>query len=258
MRFVVAIKQVPDTENMAMNDDGTVDRTGVRPVMDPYSEYALRRILESKRDGDTVSVVTMGPPQAESVLRRCVALGADSACLLSDPAFAGADVWATARVLASYMQKFECGYDCMVFGRMSSDGETGQLPFEVAGLLDVEQHAYVTDLRRDGDSMISVQDYGDVVRECSVGAGAVIAFAGVDPNGTFMDVPGFLASLESDIVTRNRVDLGLGLYSVGSKGSPTSIRRIGTVGSTRRNRKVLIKDPRRAADLVLGELEAME
>ena len=83
-------------------------------------------------------------------------------------------------------------------------------------------------------------------------------FAGVDPNGTFMDVPGFLASLESDIVTRNRVDLGLGLYSVGSKGSPTSIRRIGTVGSTRRNRKVLIKDPRRAADLVLGELEAME
>lgn len=258
MKFIVAIKQVPDTENMAMNEDGTVDRTGVRPVMDPYSEYALRRILELKEADDTVTVVTMGPPQAESTLRRCLAIGADSACLLTDQSFAGADVWATARVLASYIQRFECDYDLLVFGRMSSDGETGQLPFEVAGLLDVEQHAYVTELRRDGDSVVSAQDYGDVVRECKVKQGSVIAFGGVDPNGTFMDIPGFLSSLKAEVTVRNRVDLGLGLYSVGAKGSPTSIKGIGTVGSTKRNRKVLIKDAHRAADLILGELEAME
>lgn len=257
MRFVVAIKQVPDTENMAMNEDGTVDRTGVRPVMDPYSEYALRSILELRCEGDHVSVVSMGPPQAEATLRRCMALGADSACLLSDQAFAGADVWATARVLASYIQKFECDYDCLVFGRMSSDGETGQLPFEVAGLMDVEQHAYVTVLKREGESISCLQDYEDLVRECAVSKGSVISFAGVDPNGTFMDVPGFISSLKSEVMVKNRVDLGLGLYSVGTKGSPTSIKGISTVGSTRRNRKVLMRDPHKAAELVIGELEAM-
>lgn len=256
MRFVVAIKQVPDIENMAMNEDGTVDRTGVHPVMDPYSEYALRKILELRREGDHVSVVSMGPPQAETTLRRCLALGADSACLLSDQSFAGADVWATARVMASYIQRFECDYDCLVFGRISSDGETGQLPFEVAGLMDVEQHAYVTELRREDESLSCLQDYEDLVRECGVPKGSVIAFSGVDPNGTFMDVPGFLSSLKSEVVTKNRIDLGLGMYSVGAKGSPTSIKGISTMGSTRRNRKVLMKDPYKAADLVIDELEA--
>ena len=153
------------------------------------------------------------------------------------------------------MVKFECDFDILVFGRQAIDGDTGQVPYEVAQMLDVQQFAYTESLSSDGDSIIAVQDYGDMRRTAKVPLGSVVAFGGVDPNGRLPSITGYLSAKGKEIVHVDRVALGLGLYSVGLKGSMTHIIRTETVKSTRRNRKVEIKDPARAASLIMGEVE---
>ena len=256
MRYVVAVKQVPDSGLVEVNGDGSLRRAGVPAVLNPYCEYALGRILDSRLPGDEVTVVTMGPPQASAVLRRCMELGADSAYLVSDPALAGSDTWATARALTAFIQRHIPDADLLVFGRQTVDGDTGQVPYEVAQLLGVQQFAYVTELELSGDGITAVQDYGDMRRRCTVPRGSVVAFSGVDPRGRFASVSGRLAAAGRGIVTVDRVALGLGLYSVGTKGSPTVIEATRRVESTRRNRKVVIRDPATAAGLILGEAGA--
>lgn len=255
MKYVVAVKQVPDTALVSVDEDGSLVRDGVPSILNPYCEYALGKVLDMRKEGDTVDVFTMGPPQAESALRRCLELGADRAFLLTDRAFAGADTWATARAISSFMVKFECDFDILVFGRQAIDGDTGQVPYEVAQMLDVQQFAYTESLSSDGDSIIAVQDYGDMRRTAKVPLGSVVAFGGVDPNGRLPSITGYLSAKGKEIVRVDRVALGLGLYSVGLKGSMTHIISTEAVKSTRRNRKVEIKDPARAASLIMGEVE---
>ena len=119
LRFAVAVKQVPDTMEMSVDENGSLVRAGVPTILNPYDEYALARVLEMKEEGDEVVVFTMGPPQAESALRKCLELGADKAYLLTDRTFAGADVWATARTLTAFILKFIPDADLYVFGRQA-------------------------------------------------------------------------------------------------------------------------------------------
>ena len=257
MKYLVAVKQVPDTAKVTVDSDGILVRAGVPSILNPYCEYALGRILDMKGEDDTVEVFTMGPPQAESALRRCLELGADKAYLLTDRTFAGADTWATARAIVAFITRFACDADLMVFGRQAIDGDTGQVPFEVAQMLDVQQFAYTESLEPSDDGFIAVQDYGDVRRTAKVPLGSVVSFGGVDPNGRLPTITGYLRASSMKIETVDRVALGLGAYSVGLKGSLTRIIRTDTVKSTRRNRKVEVKDPARAASLVMGEVEAL-
>ena len=141
--------------------------------------------------------------------------------------------------------------------RQAIDGDTGQVPFEVAQMLDVQQFAYTESLEPSDDGFIAVQDYGDVRRTAKVPLGSVVSFGGVDPNGRLPTITGYLRASSIEIETVDRVALGLGAYSVGLKGSLTRIVRTDTVKSTRRNRKVEVKDPARAASLVMGEVEAL-
>ncbi|MBR6037488.1 MAG: hypothetical protein IKP53_01810, partial [Candidatus Methanomethylophilaceae archaeon] len=155
----MAVKQVPDASEVSVDANGSLVRLGVPAILDPFSEYALRRIIAMKEEGDEVSVFAMGPPQASEALRRCLCLGADKAFLLSDPSFAGADTWATARTLAAFVGRYMSDVDLIAFGRQASDGETGQVPYETAQLISARQFAYVTDLRRSNRGFEAVQDY---------------------------------------------------------------------------------------------------
>ncbi|MBR4503898.1 MAG: electron transfer flavoprotein subunit beta/FixA family protein [Candidatus Methanomethylophilaceae archaeon] len=254
MRYAVAIKQVPDTSEVTVNEEGNLVRTGVPSILDPYCEYALRKIAAMKKEGDEITVFTMGPPQASEALRRCLCLGADKAFLLSDPGFAGADVWATSRTLAAFIQKYACDSDLFVFGARSADGETGQVPFETAQLLSAQQFAYVADLTLEGDSFVCTQNYGGSLRECRVPKGSVVSFGGVDPCGTLMSISDRISGQRKTIETLGRVDLGLGLYSVGLKGSRTKIVSTDSSVIRRKNRKAVISSPERAAELIMGEM----
>ncbi len=255
MKYLVAVKQVPSTDDVQIDENGSLRREGVPSVLNPYDELALRSVLEMEQDGDSVSVVTMGPPQAESALRRCLELGADEAFLITSRDFAGADTWATSRVLAAFISRFACDADLIVFGRQATDGDTGQVPYQTAGMLDVQQFAYVTDLKAVEDGFEAVQDYSDNIRAVKVPRGSVVAFANADPNGTFPTVSGWLSARGKEITTVDRVALGLGLYSVGLKGSKTKIVSTERISTARRNRKVEINDPAYAAEFIIGQLE---
>ena len=254
MKYLVAVKQVPSTDDVQIDENGSLRREGVPSVLNPYDELALRSVLGMKQDGDSVSVVTMGPPQAESALRRCLELGADEAFLITSRDFAGADTWATSRVLAAFISRFACDADLIVFGRQATDGDTGQVPYQTAGMLDVQQFAYVTGLKAVEDGFEAVQDYTDSIRTVKVPRGSVVAFANADPNGTFPTVSGWLSARGKEITTVDRVALGLGLYSVGLKGSKTKIVSTERISTARRNRKVEINDPAYAAEFIIGQL----
>ena len=253
MRFVVAVKQVPDTMDVRTGDDGSIRRADAPAIMDPYSENALMRILSIAGDGDEVIAVSMGPPHAEEVLRRCIGLGADKAYLLTDQDFAGSDTWATSRVLAAFIEKFVPDADVYAFGRQAVDGDTGQVPSEVACLLGAQQFCYTTELAREGRNLSVKQDYGTFERECILPAGSVVSFAEADACGTLMSVEGYIRGAKTEIVKLGRVDLGLGLYSVGIKGSLTKIESSRTVKDGRRNMKIEITDPKLAAEFIIKE-----
>lgn len=139
MRIAVCIKQVPAMSDLRFDPaTKTLQREGVRTEVSAFDVRAVLKAVELKAAvGGEVTVLTMGPPQARDALLECLALGADRAVHLSDPAFAGADTLATARALAAALRR--APFDLILCGRNSVDAETGQVGPEIAELLDLPQ-----------------------------------------------------------------------------------------------------------------------
>ena len=132
MNIVVCIKQVPDTTEIKLDPvKGTLIRDGVPSIMNPDDKGGLEFALQLKDQyGAHVTVITMGPPQADAILREAFAMGADRAILLTDRAFAGADTLATSHALSAALKKLE--YDLIIAGRQAIDGDTAQVGPETA------------------------------------------------------------------------------------------------------------------------------
>lgn len=136
MDILVCIKQVPDTTEVRLRADFTLERDFVAQVMNPADESALEWALRVReQSGGTVTVLSMGPPRAENMLREALARGADRAVLLTDRRFAGADTLVTARCLKSAAE-FLAPVDVIACGRRAVDGETGQVGPMLASMLD--------------------------------------------------------------------------------------------------------------------------
>lgn len=252
MHYVVFVKQVPDTSQISVDENGNLLRAGVPSVLDPYSEHALELALRIKSEADKITAVTMGPGQAESALRRCLEIGADEAYLLSDRAFAGADVFATARTLSAFVRLYVPDCDLLFFGKQSMDGSTGQTPAEVAEMLGVEQFYYVTSVEFYEDGFKVVQDYGDEIRTCRVPKGSVISVSEGDVNRRLPSISRYLETSRKEITILDRIALGLGNYSVGTKGSPTSIVRTEAVRALRSGKVIDGSDSVKAAEHIRG------
>jgi electron transfer flavoprotein beta subunit len=138
------LKQVPREPVFKRTGDSfQLDRERVEGILNPYDRYALEAARTLKAEaGGCVVAVTMGPPAAEEVLREAMALGADRAILLTDPAFAGADTLATAHTLAAAVRKLE-RFDLILCGARTLDSDTGQVGPQLAELLDLPMAAYV-------------------------------------------------------------------------------------------------------------------
>lgn len=137
LNILVCVKQVPDTTEVRMNDQMTLEREFVAQIINPADESALERALQLRdRYGGTVTVVTMGPARAEGSLREALSRGADEAVLLTDPRFAGADTLVTAECLARTV-RYLGGFDLILCGRRAVDGETGQVGPMLASYLDI-------------------------------------------------------------------------------------------------------------------------
>ncbi|MBE6537577.1 MAG: electron transfer flavoprotein subunit beta/FixA family protein [Ruminococcaceae bacterium] len=138
MKILVCIKQVPGSSNVEVDPvTGVLKRSGIQSKMNPYDLYAIETALTlTEKYGGDVECITMGPPQAKSVVIEAVCMGAKSGTVLSDRKFAGADVLATAYTLSQGIRK--CGeFDMILCGKQTTDGDTAQVGAEVAEYLGI-------------------------------------------------------------------------------------------------------------------------
>ena len=161
MKIVVCIKQVPDTTEIRLDPvTGTLIRDGVPSIMNPDDKAGLEMALELKDQyGAHVTVITMGPPQADDILREAFAMGADRAIHLSDRKFAGADTLATSNAIAGALRMLE--FDLVITGRQAIDGDTAQVGPQVAEKLGLTQITYAEEILEVGDSKIKVKRHID-------------------------------------------------------------------------------------------------
>ena len=167
MNIIVLIKQVPEIEKVRFNyETGRLDRSSAGVIINPFDLNALEAAVQIKEKvGGFITAISMGPMQAEEALRDALTRGADKAILLSDERFAGADTLATAYTLAAAIKKLG-GFDLIICGEKTIDGDTAQVGPEVAEFLDIPHVAYVEEMQ---------QVYGDKIvvkammeRECYI------------------------------------------------------------------------------------------
>ena len=142
MNIVVCIKQVPDTKGgVKFNPDGTLDRASMLAIMNPDDKAGLEAALRLKdATGAKVTVVTMGLPKADDMLREALAMGADEAVLITDRRLGGADTWATSSTIAAGLKKLD--YDLIITGRQAIDGDTAQVGPQIAEHLGIPVISY--------------------------------------------------------------------------------------------------------------------
>lgn len=147
MKVVALVKHVPDTAQISSVMDGLKLMAEGPRIINPWDEYAVEECLKLREaHGGQVTLLSMGPAQATEALKQGLAMGADQAVLLSDPAFEGGDTLATARVMAAALDKID-EWDIVIAGRSALDGDTAQTAIQVAALLDVPQLTYVAHIR---------------------------------------------------------------------------------------------------------------
>lgn len=149
MKILVCIKQVPGSSNVEVDPvTGVLKRSGIQSKMNPYDLYAIECALTlAERYGGTVECITMGPPQAASVIKEAVCMGAESGVVLSDRKFAGADVLATAYTISQGIKK-SGEYDLILCGKQTTDGDTAQVGAEVAEYLGIPNISNVLSINK--------------------------------------------------------------------------------------------------------------
>ena len=161
MKIIVCIKQVPNTTKVRLDPEtGTLIRKGIPSIINPDDKAGLEAALRLKdQHGAHVTVLTMGPGQADAALREALAMGADEAVLLTDRAFGGADTWATSSTIAAALAGME--YDLIITGRQAIDGDTAQVGPQIAEHLGIPNISYAEEIRVEGDSVIVKRQYED-------------------------------------------------------------------------------------------------
>lgn len=167
MKILVCIKQVPGTTKVEVDEKtGVLKRDGVESKINPYDLYAIEAALwVGGQTGMSVTALTMGPPQAEQIIREAYMMGADDGCLISDRRFAGADVLATAYTLSQAV-KVLGGFDLIICGKQTTDGDTAQVGPALAELLQIPHVAWVKSI--DGvekNGIVVSQDLPDSIEK---------------------------------------------------------------------------------------------
>ncbi|WP_251553812.1 electron transfer flavoprotein subunit beta/FixA family protein [Neobacillus muris] len=141
MHIVVCVKQVPDTKIIKINPKtNTLDRRSAPAILNPYDAHAVQEAVKiRKKTGGTISVLSMGPPQATAVIKKSIEIGADRGYLITDRAFAGADTLATSYALSKALERIgkEIPVDMVICGKHAIDGDTGQVGPGIARRLDI-------------------------------------------------------------------------------------------------------------------------
>lgn len=224
MNIVVCIKQVPDTTEIKIDPvKGTLIRDGVPSIMNPDDKGGLELALRMKDNyGANVTVITMGPPQAELILREALAMGADRAILLTDRKFAGADTLATSYALAGAMKTMD--YDLIIAGRQAIDGDTAQVGPEMAEHLDIPQVSYVIDAERTANgNLIVKKENEDSVQTFEVEGKCLLTVLASAFDARYMTVSGIVDAYNKEVEIWSADKIDVDETKLGLKGSPTKV-----------------------------------
>ncbi len=258
MNIIVCLKQVPDTAEIRINPEtNTLMREGVPSIINPFDLHALEAGIQIREQlGGRVTVLSMGPPQAESALREAVAIGADEAVLLSDRAFAGSDTWATSYTLARAIDKL--GADIIFCGKQAIDGDTAQVGPETAEFLDIPHIAYVRKIEQVTNDSIRVQrlmDEGYDVVESSL---PVLLTVVKELNQPRMpSLKGKITAKKAVVKKMGMSDIEADESSLGLKGSPTQVRNI-FAPEARTERRMIEGEPEEQVDNLIEELKKIK
>jgi electron transfer flavoprotein beta subunit len=219
---------VPGTTRVKIDPKtNTLVRQGIESIINPFDTYAIEEAVRIKeKQGGKVTVVTMGPPQADVALREAVSLGADDVVLLSDRAFAGADTWATAFTLSRAVLKL-APYDLIICGRQTIDGDTGQVGPELAEMLNIPLLAYVSAVEEIKDGRIRVKraiEEGHEVLDAVLPALLTVSKEINKPR--LPSLRGLSRSKSVKVTVWNAADIGAAPESVGLSGSSTQVVKI--------------------------------
>ena len=261
---VVLVKQVPDTHNITgdvMTKDGTMNRNALSAIFNPEDLNALEMALQIKeRHGGTVTVITMGPPKAATVLRDALWRGADRVILMTDRRFAGADTLATSFALQKAIEKIG-RYDLVLAGRQAIDGDTAQVGPQTAEKLGIPQITYAESILEIADGRITAEralDSGSEVVRCQMPCLLTVVGSANTPrppsvrrqiarklaatSGEYAELqkrwPEFetQAALEEYVSARDLEipvwtadDIGVSAEAIGLAGSPTQVHKVNFV-----------------------------
>ena len=231
MKIIVCVKQVPDTSGkVAVKADGTMDRAAMATISNPDDMNALEGalVLKDQNPDIKVVVITMGPPPAESMLRECLAMGADEAVLVSGREFGGADTYATSECLAAAIRKIGVEQDDIIFcGRQAIDGDTAQVGPQIAEKLNLPQVTYVTDIKFEDGKLTVRRELEDGYMTIAVQTPCLLTCIKELNIPRYMSVGGIMECYSKPYTVIGFNDLTddptVTLETMGLKGSPTQV-----------------------------------
>ncbi len=256
LKIVVCIKQVPDTTEIKLDPvKGTLIREGVPSIMNPDDKGALEQALRLKdKFAAHVTVITMGPPQAEAVLREAYAMGVDRAILLSDRKFGGADTLATSYTITQAIRNLD--YDIILAGRQAIDGDTAQVGPQIAEQLDLPQITYVEEAEYDGKNTLTVRKSMEEGHEIlSVDMPCMLTLLATANQPRYMRMRGIMEAFDKDIEVWDSNSIEVDPERLGLKGSPTSVKKAFTKGAKAMGALHEELTPEEAAEFIFQKLK---
>lgn len=256
MKIVVCVKQVPDTKGgVQFNPDGTLNRAAMLTIMNPDDKAGLEAALRIKEEnGAEVTVVTMGLPKADEVLREAMAMGADKGILVTDRVLGGADTWATSTTLAGAIRNLD--YDLIITGRQAIDGDTAQVGPQIAEHLGLPVISYAQNIKIDGDAVVVERQYEDRYHELKVNMPCLITALSELNEPRYMTPGGIFDAYDKEVTVWGRADLkDVDDSDLGLKGSPTKIAKASDKVKKGAGEKVVPDTPEDAVAYITGKLK---
>lgn len=240
MNITVFIKQVPDTDDVKWTANNNIDRTQMECIMNPEDKQAIEAALQIKEKINSyISVVTMGPEKAKTVLKEAIAMGVDNAILLCDSKFAGSDTLATSKILTASIKELFPDTDLIITGQTAIDGETGQTGFGISTRLNipfVSNVSEIIDISDNDITVISNTENKKITHKIEFPTLICIHDFSFKPR--VPKIQGYINAQNSGIKTYNLYDLNLKEEETGIKGSPTYVSKV-YKNSEERNGKIL-------------------
>lgn len=257
MKIVVTVKLVPDTNADKRIDPATkrLVRGGVETVLNPFDEYAIEAALalKEKLGGDaSVTICTMAPESGKEIVRKALAMGADDAVMVSDPALEGTDVAGTALVLASAIKK--TGFDLVLCGTQSTDAITGELPGMLAERLGVAGLTYVRKLEVEGAKIRAQRETDNGFAWVTASLPALVSVTKAINQPRYPSLKGIMGAKKKTITMLPLTDLALG-RPVGTDGAKTEVLALDAPPPREKGRVAVVPDGEEGARVIVAFLK---